>query len=235
MNNKKYRILVVDSDEESLSATVSILKEEDFNVCKSTSSDKVLLLAQKNRPHMVLLELDMPCMDGIEVCVELKRDPLLQNILVVFYTIRDDDYSQIAAFSAGADDYIIKPKKKNVLISRINAILKRYNKGAEEDDTSIANVSPNQTNGKIQIDQESYLVTKDNQKIIFPRKEFELLALLASVSQKVFSRKEIADIIWNQNIHPDNRTIDVHIRRLRKKLGDDSIKTIKGLGYRLEI
>ena len=166
----------------------------------------------------------MPKTDGIDICYELKKE--LSNTLIVFYTFNSEDHSQLAAYNAGADDYIVKPNRERVLLCRINALLKRYNSGT----SSIINNFPS-----LQIDKEQYLVYKNGEKILLPKKEFELLSLLANLPKKVFSRKEISESIWGYEIDSMNRTIDVHIRRLRKKLGEECIKTIKGLGYKLDL
>jgi two-component system alkaline phosphatase synthesis response regulator PhoP len=232
MKKNEYRVLVIDSDAERIENILGLLDGEGFKITKSLNPSEALVLAKKIFPHLVLLELAMAYADGTEVCIELKRDPLLSHILVVFFTSRDDDYSQIASFSAGADDYIIKPQKKKVFISRINALLKRKSNGSNF-------VPPldlsNTLDSKIIIDKESYLVIKEGEKIMLPRKEFELLAFLASAPKKVFSRKEISDCIWKCTIPPENRTIDVHIRRLRRKIGEEYITTIKGFGYKLNV
>lgn len=164
-------------------------------------------------------------MDGVETCQELRQLPTLQKSLIAFYTARNEDYSQIAGFSAGADDYMIKPVKPNVLLLRIKALLKR-NKPRQ--------LSTVIQSGNIRIDRERYIVFKGNEEIILPRKEFELLALLLTAPRKVFTRQDIYREIWGAEFGDKNRTIDVHVRKLREKIGDQFIKTIKGVGYSFE-
>ena len=232
MNKKTYRILVVDNDTESIKNTVNLFKGADFTISTANNLNTAISLAKKELPQIILMELEMNDTDGIELCVEIKREQSLSNTLVVFFTSRDDDYSQIACFNAGADDYIIKKTKKSVFLSRVNALLKRQ---IHNNTKPLFIEKTKDTSSQLIIDTESYHVIKNGEKIIFPRKEFELLTLLANNPQKICSRKEISESIWKRDIPPENRTIDVHVRRLRKKLGEDSILTIKGLGYRLNI
>jgi two-component system alkaline phosphatase synthesis response regulator PhoP len=171
----------------------------------------------------------MPEMDGIETCEEIKKIPALKNSIVAFLTARGEDYSQIAGFEAGADDYITKPVKPKVLISRAKALLKRYRPEgavAEPEETNIIKI------GDLVIDRERYLIVNAGEELILPKKEFELLVLLASKPEKVFTRDEIYNSVWGDNIIVGDRTIDVHIRKLREKIGQDHIKTIKGVGYK---
>lgn len=220
-----YRILVVDDDEHILLSLKSILEDAGYEVLCSDNSREAIELAKKFQPHLVILDVIMPGMDGIEVCHELRQVPTLQKTLIAFYTARAEDYSQIAGFSAGADDYIVKPLKASVLVSRVKALFKRFKSKA----------LPLQTQaGPIRIDRERYLVFKNNHEIILPRKEFELLALLLSSPRKVFTRDEIYQEIWGGAFSENNRTIDVHVRKLREKIGDQYIKTVKGIGYSFE-
>jgi two-component system alkaline phosphatase synthesis response regulator PhoP len=169
----------------------------------------------------------MPDMDGIETCREIRELPSLKNVMIAFLTARNEDYSQIAGFDVGADDYINKPIKPRVLISRIKALLRR---GTGVESTKIDKVDT----GGIKIDRERYLISKDSVEISLPKKEFELLALLASKPGKVFTRESILDKVWGGDVVVGDRTIDVHIRKLREKIGEDFIKTIKGIGYKFE-
>jgi len=226
MIGETYKILIIDSDKEVRTTVGKALEAEGYKVFTSGNSKDAILLAKKEVPHLVITELVMPQMDGIEVCLELKQISQLSKTLIVFLTPRSEDYSQVAAFNAGADDYILKPVKPRVLVSRLKALLKRHyvNKQVVEIVHSAG----------ITIDRERYLIYKDGESIVLPKKEFELLALLYSAPRKVFSRKEISMLIWGYEIFPKNRTLDVHIRKLREKLGDGYIKTVKGIGYSLE-
>ncbi len=227
MPTNDFKILLIDSDEEVISTVASSLKNEGFSVFCSTNSRYAIQLAATELPHLVLVDLLMNELDGIDICLELRQNPELENTLIVFHTERNEDYSQIAAFNAGADDYIIKPVKPRVLISRLKALLKRHSSHQPEiDKTTLTGLT---------INRERYLIYLEGVEIILPRKEFELLSLLSTSPRKLFTRKEISQIIWGYEIYAKNRTIDVHIRKLREKLGDRYIKTIKGIGYSLEI
>lgn len=223
----KAKILIVDSEYEDVEAISKAFLQEKYDVFISKNSKEALLMSNEESPDLIILELLMPEMDGVELCYELKKNKKLSKTLIVFYTKRDDDYSQIAAFNAGADDYIIKPAKPRVLISRINALLRR---GIQK--TELKQLASTRN---LVVDRERYLIYKDGEEIILPRKEFELLDLLLASPKKVFTRKEISETIWGYEIFSSNRTIDVHIRKIREKIGDNYIRTIKGVGYRLEI
>ncbi|MCW3071775.1 MAG: DNA-binding response regulator [Bacteroidetes bacterium] len=227
METADYKILVIDNDLEVCAGTGSALRAEGFNVLVSADSREAIQIAAGEKPQLILVDLLMPVLDGIDICIELRNNEELANSLVVFYTARNEDYSQIAAFNAGADDYIIKPVKPRVLISRLKALLKRHVMYSDPD-------LKKKVMG-LTIDRERYLIVRDGEQIILPRKEFELLALLSTSPRKVFTRKEISQLIWGYEIFSKNRTIDVHIRKLREKLGEKYIKTIKGIGYSLEI
>ena len=184
--------------------------------------------AQKVVPHLVLLDVMMPEMDGIETCERLRSLPHLDKTMVAFLTARGEDYSQIAGFEAGGDDYITKPIKPKVLVSRINALLKRVNWKADYVEKAIKTLQK----GDLTIDREKYIVYKKKEELILPKKEFELLLLLSSKPGKVFTRDEIFQTVWGDNVIVGDRTIDVHIRKLREKIGDEYIKTVKGVGYK---
>lgn len=223
----ELRILLIDTDLEMLSTIEPALKSEGFKVLSSCNSKEAILICKKELPHLVLVDLLMPELDGIDICLELRQDENLKNVLIVFHTETAEDYSQIAAFNAGADDYIVKPVKIRVLVSRLKALLKRhivYNEPSIKKEIA-----------GLLIDRERYLILKDGEEIVLPRKEFELLSLLFASPRKVFTRKEISQLIWGYEILARNRTIDVHVRKLREKLGNKYIKTIKGIGYSLEI
>ena len=222
---ERYRILLVDADEHILLSLKGIFETAGYNVLCTDNGKEAIELAKKYQPHLVILDVVMPGMDGIEICHDLKSIPTLQKTLIAFYTSRSEDYSQIAAFSAGADDYIIKPLRANVLLMRVKAILKRHR---TKELTRTVQV------GSIRIDRERYVVFKGQNEIILPRKEFELLALMIASPRKVFTRHEIYREIWGGEFGEKNRTIDVHVRKLREKIGDDFIKTVKGIGYSFE-
>ncbi|PWD99503.1 response regulator transcription factor [Marinilabilia rubra] len=224
-----YKILLVDDEPDILEFIGYNLKKEGFKVSTANNGEDALKLAQSESPHLIILDVMMPGMDGIEACEEIRKIPSLKDALVVFLTARGEDYSQIAGFDAGADDYITKPIKPKVLISRVKALLKRYKPGttpmAEETGTKVSV-------GDLIIDREKYVVISGNNELVLPKKEFELLLLLASKPDRVFTRDEIYTSVWGDNIIVGDRTIDVHIRKLREKIGQEHIKTIKGVGYK---
>lgn len=226
MTSADFKILIIDTDKETVATIQNILQTEGYSVLIAVKSREAIELAKETKPHLIILEMLMPELDGIDICIELRQKPELIHSLIVFYTDRDEDYSQIAAFNAGADDYIIKPVKQRVLISRVNALLKRHPLNQEK-------VITNESIG-LTIDRERYLVFVDGKEIVFPRKEFELLALLSASPRKVFTRREISHLIWGYEFTAKNRTIDVHILKIREKLGGRYVKTIKGVGYCLE-
>ena len=222
-----FRILLVDDENDILEFVTYNLQKEGFLVYTASNGAEAVRLAEEVMPHLILLDVMMPEMDGIETCQVIRLNPKLKNILVAFLTARGEDYSQIAGFDAGGDDYISKPIKPKVLVSRIKALLKRHDfiRNTIDDSTQ-------ERVGGIYMDRERFLVVKDGEDLVLPKKEFELLALLHSKPNKVFTREEIFSSIWGDNIIVGDRTIDVHIRKLREKIGDDFIKTIKGVGYK---
>lgn len=216
------KILIIDDEEDIRELLSYNLKKEGFIVESAKNGETGLSILTTFKPALVLLDVMMPGMDGIEVCEAIRSKDGFQNTLVCFLTARNEDYSQIAGLEAGADDYVSKPIRPKVLISRIKALLRR--KG---------NVDvPSENVGNLVINRDRYLVEKDGKEIHLPRKEFELLALLASKPNHVFERDFILDTVWGTDIVVGDRTIDVHIRKLREKIGNDSIKTVKGIGYR---
>lgn len=227
MNPSDYNILLVDDEQDILEFVGYNLQKEGYNVSRASSGKQAIEMAKKVVPHLILLDVMMPEMDGIETCDQLRKMPELNKTMIAFLTARGEDYSQVAGFDAGADDYITKPIKPKVLISRLKALLRRQFGGKEE---GIAKMEF----GNLVIDADQYQVLLDDAKIDLPRKEFELLSLLASRPGKVFTREEIMDKIWGNDVIVGGRTIDVHIRKLREKLGSDKIKTIKGVGYKFE-
>ena len=226
MENEHYRILLVDDEPDVLEFVGYNLKKEGFQIATASNGKDGIKKAQKFNPHLIILDVMMPKMDGIETCTEIKQMPELSNVLILFLTARGEDYSQIAGFDAGADDYVTKPVKPKVLVSRIKALLRRYSEEIEaEQKLDFRDFS---------IDKERYLVVKGDQEIILPKKEFQLLLLLTSRPDKVFSRDEIFAQVWGNNVIVGDRTIDVHIRKIREKLETDAIKTVKGVGYKFE-
>lgn len=228
MNNKDYTILLVDDEPDILEFLSYNLKREGFQVHTAMNGKQAIEMAQKILPHLIILDVMMPEMDGIETCRDMKRIPSLSQSVIAFLTARSEDYSQLAGFDAGGDDYIAKPIKPSLLISRVKALLRRSNKAA------IAGGDSYRV-GNLQIDRERYLVMKNGEKIVLPKKEFELLALLTSKPNKVFSREQIFAGVWGNDVVVGDRTIDVHVRKLREKIGIENIKTVKGVGYKFEI
>lgn len=216
------RILVIDDEEDIRELLLYNLKKDGHEVYTSENGEKGLIALKENKPDLVLLDVMMPGMDGIEVCESIRQLPGFQNTLVCFLTARGEDYSQIAGLDAGADDYVSKPIKPKVLISRITALLRRKRMPDHENIESKG----------LFINREKYLVEKGGTTIQLPRKEFELLALLTSKPDHVFERDVILEKVWGTDIVVGDRTIDVHIRKLREKIGESSIKTVKGIGYK---
>ena len=226
--NENAQILVVDDEPDILEFVKYNLQKEGFRV--STAGDGLMGLeeARRVKPDLIILDIMMPEMDGVEVCRQLRSEPIFNNTVIAFLTARDEDYSQIAALDVGGDDYITKPIRPRVLISRVNALLRRSARKDSDESGEVIQA------GDITIDKEKVLVIRGQEKIELAKKEFELLSLLASKPGKVFTREEIFNKIWGTDVIVGNRTIDVHIRKLREKLGNDYIKTIKGVGYKYE-
>lgn len=225
MNNSDHTILLVDDEPDILEFIGYNLKKENFQVVTASNGEEGLRKARKHRPHLILLDVMMPGMDGIETCDLIRKEPGMEESLIAFLTARGEDYSQVAGFDAGADDYITKPIKPKVLISRIKALLRRYSQNKRK---SIQEFGP------LTIDSDKYQVSYQDRLLDLPRKEFELLSLLTSRPGKVFHRDEILDKIWGNEVVVGGRTIDVHVRKLREKIGDQFIKTVKGVGYRFD-
>lgn len=229
MENSQYKILLVDDEPDILEFLSFNLKKEGFQIYTSNNGRDAVKIANEVKPHLIILDVMMPDLDGIETCREIRNNENLKNILITFLTARGEDYSQIAGFDAGADDYITKPIKPRVLVSRVNALLRRY----QEAGPSNAEVQKIVI-GDIVIDREAYIVKLKGEEFHLPKKEFELLALLASKPGKVYSREKILKKVWGDDVVVGDRTIDVHIRKLREKLGDEYIRTVKGVGYKFE-
>jgi len=223
-----FKILLVDDEPDILDFLSYNLTNEGFETHTASNGQDALRIAKEIQPHLVLLDVMMPEMDGIETCEEIRKIPEMRNSLIAFLTARGEDYSQIAGFEAGGDDYITKPIKPKLLISKIKSLLKRVN----FDNNQFVESSNSIVSGDLTIDKDRYIVMLKDRELFFPRKEFELLSLLISKPDKVFSRDEIFDKIWGDNIVVGDRTIDVHIRKLREKLGEEYIKTVKGIGYK---
>lgn len=222
---EKYKILIVDDEPDILEFMQYNLEKEGFEVFLASSGKQAIQVAKEKLPDLIILDVMMPGMDGIETCRELRNDSRLRDTIIAFLTARNEDYSQIAGFESGADDYIAKPIKPRVLISRIKALLKRSGQGIAEPVTEISGLT---------IDRNTYTLTKDGNELTLPKKEFELLAFLATKPGKVFTRDEILNRVWGNEVVVGDRTIDVHIRRLREKVGSNVIRTIKGVGYKFE-
>ena len=225
------RILLVDDEEDILEFVSYNLQREGFRVYSARNGLEAIEMAGKVKPDLVILDVMMPEMDGIAACEEIRKLPSCKNVVIAFLTARGEDYSQIAGFEAGADDYITKPIRPKVLISRVKALLKRSGAiGADStENEKILNV------GSMVIDKERYVLTTEGKELTLPRKEFELLSLLVSKPDKVFTRDEIYKAVWGNNVIVGDRTIDVHIRKLREKIGNDHIRTLKGIGYKFII
>jgi len=226
---KKEKILLVD-DEIDITEFIGFnLEKEGYLVEKAHTGEEAVKKAKEFLPDLIILDVMMPDMDGMETCEHLRAIPELNNPIIAFFTARSEDYSQIAGFDAGADDYIAKPVKPKVLVSRVKALLKRRNSSQQSDDNQQQQIL--QT-GSLIIDKERYIVKNNNEELILPRKEFELLLLLTSKPDKVFTRDEIYSKVWGDDVFVGDRTIDVHIRKLREKLGQEHFKTVKGVGYK---
>jgi two-component system alkaline phosphatase synthesis response regulator PhoP len=224
MKKKDIKILLVDDEPDILEIVGYNLSSEGYQISTAINGVEAIAKAKKVKPHLIIMDVMMPEMDGIEACENIRKDSNLANTIITFLTARGEDYSQVAGFDAGADDYITKPIKPKVLVSKVKALLRRLKN--EEENAQIFTV------GNIVINREEYKIVKEGTEIILPRKEFELLSLLASRPGKVFKREEILDKVWGNEVIVGGRTIDVHIRKLREKIGEDHFKTVKGVGYK---
>lgn len=226
MTEEKFRILLVDDEPDILEFVGYNLSKEGFIVNTAQNGFEALELARQIVPHLIILDVMMPKMDGIETCRELRKIPTLSDTIIAFLSARSEDYSQLAGFDAGGDDYIPKPIKPSLLVSRVKALLKRHPNAFKPSESIITK--------NLVIDREKYLVFKGTQEILLPKMEYEILSFLASKPGKVFTRNEIFEGVWGKGVVVGNRTIDVHVRKLREKVGDDVIVTIKGVGYKLD-
>ncbi|WP_026754728.1 response regulator transcription factor [Sediminibacter sp. Hel_I_10] len=224
MKKKDITILLVDDEPDILEIVGYNLSTEGYHVITAENGLEAVKMAKKDKPQLIILDVMMPEMDGIEACEQIRKIPELSETIITFLTARGEDYSQMAGFDAGADDYITKPIKPKVLVSKVKALLRRLKeKEGKEDIMKIGNLI---------INREEYKISLKGEELILPRKEFELLSLLATKPNKVFKREEILDKVWGNEVVVGGRTIDVHIRKLREKIGDKRFKTIKGVGYK---
>ena len=224
MKKKDITILLVDDELDILEIIGYNLSGEGYNVVTAQNGVEAIKKAKKHKPELIILDVMMPEMDGIEACEKLRLIPELSETVITFLTARGEDYSQVAGFEAGADDYITKPIKPKVLTSKVKSLLRRFK--TQDDSQQILKL------GNITINREEYKILVDTQEMVLPRKEFELLSLLASKPGKVFKREDILDRVWGNDVVVGGRTIDVHIRKLREKIGEQKFKTIKGVGYK---
>ena len=227
MKKKDIKILLVDDEQDILEIVGYNLSQEGYQIVTASNGKEAIAKAKKERPQLIIMDVMMPEMDGMEACENIRKIPELQDTIITFLTARSEDYSQVAGFDAGADDYITKPIKPKLLVSKVKALLRRLKE--KEQNSETLNV------GGIEINREEYKIVKDNIEIVLPRKEFELFYLLASKPGKVFKRDEILDKVWGNEVSVGGRTIDVHIRKLREKIGEELCKTIKGVGYKFEV
>ena len=224
MKKKDTTILLVDDELDILEIIGYNLSAEGYNVVTAQNGLEAIKKAKKHKPELIILDVMMPEMDGIEACEKLRLVPELSETVITFLTARGEDYSQVAGFEAGADDYITKPIKPKVLTSKVKSLLRRFK--TQDDSQQILKL------GNITINREEYKILVDTQEMVLPRKEFELLSLLASKPGKVFKREDILDRVWGNDVVVGGRTIDVHIRKLREKIGEQKFKTVKGVGYK---
>lgn len=221
----KKTILIVDDEEDIRAILKYNLIKEGYDVLLASNGLEAIDLAVKMKPDLILLDVMMPEMDGMEVCENLRSKPSLENTIICFLTARNEDYSQVAGFEAGADDYVSKPIKPKVLISRIKALIRRKQPTPVEKDEM----------PELVINHDKYIIEKGSEEIRLPRKEFELIALLFSEPDVVFHRNDILSKVWGTEIVVGDRTIDVHVRKIREKIGDDYIQTVKGVGYKYSL
>jgi two-component system alkaline phosphatase synthesis response regulator PhoP len=228
MNQPGHKVLVVDDEPDIIEMLTYNLEKEGYDVRSASNGKKALQLAVTFQPELVLMDIMMPVMDGVEACRLLRELPETRNAYIIFLTARSEEYSEVAAFDNGANDYLTKPIKPRALMSRINAIFRRESQKVAEGHYLISV-------GDLVIDRASYTLTKAGDQVPLPKKEFELLHFLASNPDKVYNRDELLQNIWGADVYVLARTVDVHIRRIREKIGDHYIKTMKGVGYKFEV
>lgn len=232
MKKTDIKILLVDDEPDILEILDFNLSQAGYQIFTASNGKEAVKQAQKIVPHLIIMDVMMPELDGIEACEQIREISELKNVIITFLSARSEDYSQVAGFESGADDYITKPIKTKLLLSKVKSLLRRLTEN-ESSEKSIAS-SQIEINGMI-INREEYKIQKGNQSITLPRKEFELFYLLATKPGKVFTRAEILDKVWGNEVIVGGRTIDVHIRKLREKIDEDMFVTIKGVGYKIEI
>jgi len=224
MKKSEIKILLVDDEPDILEIIGVNLESEGYQVFKAKDGLEAIKKAEKIQPHLIIMDVMMPNMDGIEACERIRKNENLQQTVIMFLSARGEDFSYVAAFDAGADDYVTKPIKPKVLVSKVKGLLRRFKKSDSQD--LIIQI------GDLIINKEEYKVTKGQFEFTLPRKEFELLFLLASKPEKVIKRDKIMEKVWGSDVVVGDRTIDVHIRKLREKVGDQYFKTVKGVGYK---
>ena len=224
MKKSDINILLVDDEPDIIEILRYNLSQEGYNVITSKDGQSAINKTEKYHPHLIIMDVMMPNMDGIEACSIIRKNPKFNDTIIMFLTARGEDYSHVAAYDAGADDYVTKPIKPKVLLSKVKGLLRRFKK--ENALEAIIDI------GELRIDREEYKVYISGESLLLPRKEFELLYLLASKPEKVFKREKIMQSIWGSDVVVGDRTIDVHIRKLREKIGDKYFKTVKGVGYK---
>ncbi|MCU0393653.1 MAG: response regulator transcription factor [Thermoflexibacter sp.] len=228
MTQRKYKVLVVDDEPDIVELLQYNLEKEGYEVQTASNGKKALSIAKSFIPDLILLDIMMPEMDGVEACRQLRERPEMGNTYIVFLTARSEEYSEIAAFDVGADDFLTKPIRPRALMSRINALFRRDVQKTSPEEHDIIRIA------EFVIDKTSYTLLKGEEQITLPKKEFELLYFLASNPNKVFSRDDLLHHIWGADVYVLARTVDVHIRRVREKIGEDFITTVKGVGYKFE-
>ena len=226
MEKSSIKILLVDDEPDIIEILTYNLSKEGYQVFSAANGKEALVQAGKIIPHLIILDVMMPVMDGIEACENIRKDSRFEDTIIMFLSARSEDYSHVAAFDVGADDYVNKPIKPKVLNSKVSALLRRFTKNE---------ANANIVHGDLTINLDEYKVILKGEKMSFPRKEFELLRLLASQPDKVFKREKIMEAVWGNDVVVGDRTIDVHIRKLREKMGNSYFKTIKGVGYKFVI
>ena len=227
MSTDVIKILLVDDEPDILEIVGYNLSSGGYRVFTATNGVEAIEVAKKELPDLIILDVMMPKMDGVEACEQIRKIPELSNTIITFLTARSEDYSQVAGFDAGADDYITKPVKPKVLLSKVKGLLRRST--IDKGESTAINL------GNLMINRDEYKVVNNGEELVLPRKEFELLSLLASKPGRVFTRDEILNSVWGNEVVVGGRTIDVHIRKLREKVGDDSFKTVKGVGYKFVV